>query len=376
MINLFFSERENLISYFSFIMFNSLIGIMMLFSLVLSSSYIFVVLFLFKFGLFPFISIIFNYISFISLFFLINYLFLKFSYFMIYLIICNNILCLFGFFYRELIALVVLMSLVILFVLSVSVNIVSFNLYTLVSSTFNYLILLILETMTYNSIFSFLYIFFYTLISFVLYYILFLIMSNSSSHYWGHSLIQQSSPHTHRSFNSTYSSLPTAPIHTSTSFNYLRDPTYSPPPIGPQPQFFQHHSSPLHHQLSSASFSTGYSYVSPHSHSSLTSIPHQPLPSTYSSHPSSLSHMLTHPSTSFNFIDIISISPFTYVLYTSLFLYLLIVSGIIPLFVYYIKLFFITFVSSTLSISFVFFLSFFIFFLFSFTFLNLLLNLI
>src|SRR6185312_12465677 len=103
MLNLFFDYKyiSNLISYFSFIVFNALIGIILLLNLSLSYVYGFIVVFLCKFGLLPLISLIFNYISYVSLVFLINYLFLKLSYFFIYLIISNNITC--TYLYRELI---------------------------------------------------------------------------------------------------------------------------------------------------------------------------------------------------------------------------------------------------------------------------------
>jgi len=278
MINLFFDYEyvSGLVSYFSYIMFNSLVGITLLFNLALSSTNAFVIVFLCKFGLVPLISIILNYISYVSLVFLINYLFLKLSYFIIYLIISNNISSLF---YRELIAYIVLVSLVILFVISLVSSIISFNLYSLVSSTFNYFILLILQTMTYNSIFSFLYIIFYTYFSFVLYYILLLFVLG---HDFGLVL-----------FGSRY-------------VNYL-------------PSFFV--------------------------------------------------------SLSFNLVDIVSYSLFSYILYTSIFIYLLLLSGLIPLFIYFVKLFFVIFVSSGHAFFFAFFGSFVIFFMFSFSFLNLILHL-
>jgi len=64
MVNLVSSaKRENVVAYFAFVLMNSLIGIMLLLCLSQSSVCAFLVVFLLKFGLFPVLSVVFNYIS-------------------------------------------------------------------------------------------------------------------------------------------------------------------------------------------------------------------------------------------------------------------------------------------------------------------------
>jgi len=194
-------------------------------------------------------------------------------------------------YFRELIAFIILLSLIVLFVVAISVNLVSFNLYSLVSSTFNYFILLILQTITYNSIFSFLYIIFYTYLSFVLYYTCLL-------------------------FAVSYRE-----ILFVSSFN------------------------PLYLNATVASSGSFYLSVANNIFSG-----------------------------KLNLMDIISLSLFSYILYTSLFVYLLLLSGLVPLFIFFLKLFFVI-AASTSYFFFIILLSFIIFFLYSFTFLNLILSL-
>lgn len=252
-------------SYFSFILFNSIIGITLLVNLSVSNYYGFIIIFLFKFGLLPFISLVFNYISYITIMFLLNYLFLKLSYFCIYIIIANGLT--YSYIYRELIVYFVLISLIMLFILSVSLvnHLISFNLYSLVSSSFNYFILIILQTITYNSIFTFLYVLFYTYNASILYYI----FSMELSH------------------------------------NYCSYPTFN----------------------------------------IITSSP------------------------SFNFNDLASLSTFTYLFHASVFIFLLVLSGLLPFYIFFIKLFSILF-ASTYSLPLVILLSFIIFFIYPLLFMS------
>jgi len=310
MLNLFFDYKyiSNLISYFSFIVFNALIGIILLLNLSLSYVYGFIVVFLCKFGLLPLISLIFNYISYVSLVFLINYLFLKLSYFFIYLIISNNITC--TYLYRELIVHFILLSLIVLFVLSVSVSLVSFNMYSLVSSTFNYFILLILYTISYNSIFPFLYILFYSYNSLILYYVIYMFVCMGFDRFNGSLQLLNN-----RKCGSALSQVIERSLLLSTSLCVDRN---------------KHKYSPV-------------------------------LPIVYID--------------SINLIDMISSSLFFYIFYTSIFVFLLILAGVIPLFMFFLKLFYILFMS-TVSIAFMFLLSFVVFFLFSYSFLNIILSLV
>jgi len=85
MVNLVSSaKRENVVAYFAFVLMNSLIGIMLLLCLSQSSVCAFLVVFLLKFGLFPVLSVVFNYISIVRVPFLLNYLYLKLCYFIIF----------------------------------------------------------------------------------------------------------------------------------------------------------------------------------------------------------------------------------------------------------------------------------------------------
>jgi hypothetical protein len=254
MVNWFFAERaSNLQAYFSFVVFNALIGIMLLGCLALGFIEGFFIIFIGKFGLLPLLSLVFNYLSYVSLQFLVNYVLLKLCYFLIYLSaasyshnhLSEQLLC--------------LASLVALFVLSVSHNLVSFNLYSIVSSTFTYALLLILHIASSNSIFALLYLLLYSYCSLVLYYVFLMALP---------------------SFNST--------------------------------------------------------------------------------------------SNSFNLPDLNALAAFMYPFYSSVLIYMLILAGVVPLFVFFLKVFYVCLASVSLSLVFV--LSFTIFFLFSYSFLNLVLH--
>jgi len=85
MVNWFFAERaSNLLAYFSFVVFNALIGIMLLGCLALGFVEGFFLIFIGKFGLLPLLSLVFNYLSYVSLLFLVNYVLLKLCYFLIF----------------------------------------------------------------------------------------------------------------------------------------------------------------------------------------------------------------------------------------------------------------------------------------------------
>jgi hypothetical protein len=201
--------------------------------------------------------------------FLVNYVLLKLGYFLIYLSAAHShthvqnselLLC--------------LASLAALFVLSVSHNLVSFNLYSIVSSTFTYLLLLILYIASSNSLFALVYIVLYSYCSLVLYYV-FSIALKQPSH--------------------THASAAWSPSNASTS-NAL----------------------------------------------------------------------------SFHLLDLNSIAAFMYPLYSSFLVYMLVVAGVVPLFVFFLKVFYVCLASASLPLVFV--LSFGVFFMFSYAFLNLLLH--
>ena len=249
MVNWFFAERaSNLLAYFSFVVFNALIGIMLLGCLALGFVEGFFLIFIGKFGLLPLLSLVFNYLSYVSLLFLVNYVLLKLCYFLIYLSAAS-------YSHNHLSELLIcLASLVALFVLSVSHNLVSFNLYSIVSSTFTYALLLILYMASYNSIFCMLYLFLYSYCSIVLYYVFLIVL----------------------------------------------------------------------------------------------------------------------PGPSFNLPDLNALAAFMYPLYSSIVIYMLIVAGVVPLFVFFLKVFYVCLASVSLALVFI--LSFVIFFMFSYSFLNLVLH--
>jgi hypothetical protein len=91
MVNLV--SRENVMAYFAFVIMNSLTGIMLLLCLSLSSVCSFLIVFLLKFGLFPVLSVVFSYISIVRVPFLLNYLFLKLCYFIIFRGAVSSSLC-------------------------------------------------------------------------------------------------------------------------------------------------------------------------------------------------------------------------------------------------------------------------------------------
>ena len=265
MVNLLLADRSAcLMAYFSFVVFNALIGLMLLCCLALGSGFFLV--FIGKFGLLPLLSVVFNYLSYVSMPFLVNYVLLKLGYFLIYLSAAHShthvqnselLLC--------------LASLAALFVLSVSHNLVSFNLYSIVSSTFTYLLLLILYIASSNSLFALVYIVLYSYCSIVLYYVFSIALKQPS--------------HTHAS-------------------------AWSPP--------------------------------------------------------------ASNVSLSFQLLDLNSIAAFMYPLYSSFLVYMLVVAGVVPLFVFFLKVFYVCLASASLPLVFV--LSFGVFFMFSYAFLNLLLH--
>lgn len=167
MINLV--SRDNVMAYFAFVVLNSLIGILLLLCLSLSSVSCFLLVLTLKFAAFPALSVVFNYVSVVRVLFLLNYLFLKLSYFLIYLTVSSglNVIVL-----HPATHALLLLSLVSLFLLSLALNVVSFNLYSLVSSSFNYFIVLLLVSCSSAYMFSLLYVLFYTFVSALLYLVL------------------------------------------------------------------------------------------------------------------------------------------------------------------------------------------------------------
>jgi hypothetical protein len=217
MVNLV--SRDNVMAYFAFVLMNSLIGIMLLLCLSLSSVCSFLVVFLLKFGLVPVISVVFNYISIVRVPFLLNYLFLKLCYFIIFRgAVSSSVLSLSALPFQHIITFssfsfpysapisglhisslsvsdlisanhlnyivsnpialnsathaLLLLSLVSLFLLSLALSgagLVSFNLYSLVSSSFNYFIVLLLLVISSAHMFCLLYAIFYTIFSSILF---------------------------------------------------------------------------------------------------------------------------------------------------------------------------------------------------------------
>jgi hypothetical protein len=145
---------------------------------------------------------------------------------------------------------------------------------------------------------------------------------------------------------------------------------------------FQHHlllsSSSIHHQLSYSFHFAQYAAIH-HQNASLHSANRYHLlqPAAYLQPPVSNSSISAYHSaaTSFNLIDIPSLQPFSTLFYALCSIYFLILAGLFPLYIFFSKLFYVLLLSSS-SPFLTFLLSFTMFFLYSYTFLNIILHLI